>query len=121
MNVLDSQRCIQIIMSDSFRTRRIIHELGLCYDGLTRIKQKVCRLQMTNRFRDAFLTWRVVSEAYENELENMNVAITAENQSLQYDNKQLNALIKEYEQTLETLMSTFRNRAVWFYDYFFTT
>ena len=51
----------------------------------------------------------------------MNVAITAENQSLQYDNKQLNALIKEYEQTLETLMSTFRNRAVWFYDYFFIT
>ena len=31
--------------------------------------------------------------------------MTAENQSLQYDNKQLNALIKEYEQTLETLMS----------------
>jgi hypothetical protein len=44
----------------------------------------------------------------------MNTAMSAENQSLQYDNKQLNALIKEYEQTLETLMSTFRNQAVSF-------
>jgi hypothetical protein len=42
----------------------------------------------------------------------MNNAMSAENQSLQYDNKQLNALIKEYEQTLETLMITFRNQAV---------
>ena len=42
----------------------------------------------------------------------MTNAITAENQALQYDNKQLNLLIKEYEQTLETLMTTFRKRAV---------
>lgn len=44
-------------------------------------------------------------EEYDAELENMNVAMTQENQNLQHDNKQLNALIKEYEQTLETLMS----------------
>lgn len=42
----------------------------------------------------------------------MNIAMTADNHSLQRDNKQLNALIKEYEQTLETVMSSFRNRAV---------
>jgi hypothetical protein len=62
----------------------------------------------------------------------MNAAMTTENIALQHDNKQLNALIREYEQTLETLMSacipysslesapiqflfrldTFRNRAV---------
>jgi len=42
----------------------------------------------------------------------MTNAIAAENQALQYDNKQLNLLIKEYEQTLETLMTTFRKRAV---------
>jgi len=41
----------------------------------------------------------------------MNAVMAAENQGLQHDNKQLNALIKEYEQTLETLMTTFRNRA----------
>jgi len=50
-------------------------------------------------------------EVYESELERMNAAMTADNWSLQHDNKQLNAMIKEYEQTLETLMSTFRNRA----------
>lgn len=42
----------------------------------------------------------------------MNNALSSENQALQHDNKQLNTLIKEYEQTLETLMSSFRNRAV---------
>lgn len=45
------------------------------------------------------------AEEYDAEVENMNTIMTAENQSLQHDNKQLNALIKEYEQTLETLMS----------------
>lgn len=42
----------------------------------------------------------------------MNTAIIADNHALQRDNKQLNALIKEYEQTLENVMSVFRNRAV---------
>jgi len=50
-------------------------------------------------------------EEYDSELDNMNAAMMLENQGLQHDNKQLNALIKEYEQTLETLMSAFRNRA----------
>jgi len=50
-------------------------------------------------------------EEYDAELEHMNATMAQENQSLQHDNKQLNALIKEYEQTLETLMSSFRNRA----------
>ncbi len=35
----------------------------------------------------------------------MNTAMSQENRVLQHDNKQLNALIKEYEQTLESLMS----------------
>lgn len=38
--------------------------------------------------------------------------MSAENNTLINDNKQLNALIKEYEQTLENVMSTFRTRAV---------
>jgi len=50
-------------------------------------------------------------EDYDAELDKMTTAITAENQALQYDNKQSNLLIKEYEQTLETLMTTFRKRA----------
>ncbi|EEB91349.1 hypothetical protein MPER_10300, partial [Moniliophthora perniciosa FA553] len=50
-------------------------------------------------------------EAYEAELERMNAAMLQENQALQHDNKQLNTLIKEYEQTLDTLMTQFRNKA----------
>lgn len=42
----------------------------------------------------------------------MNAQISAENNTLINDNKQLNALIKEYEQTLENVMSNFRTRAV---------
>lgn len=53
-------------------------------------------------------------EEYEAELERMNSAMMAENQALQHDNKQLNVLIKEYETTLETVMSLFRQRAVRF-------
>jgi hypothetical protein len=52
------------------------------------------------------------TEEYDGELDRMTNVITAENQALQYENKQLNLLIKEYEQTLETLMTTFRKRAV---------
>ena len=47
----------------------------------------------------------------------MNAAMTLENLGLQHDNKQLNALIKEYEQTLETLMSESTARLVALHDY----
>lgn len=47
----------------------------------------------------------------------MNVSLAAENQTLQHDNKQLGVLIREYEQTLESVMSAFRRRAVRSYIY----
>ncbi|KAF7422688.1 hypothetical protein PC9H_010844 [Pleurotus ostreatus] len=50
-------------------------------------------------------------EAYDAELSRMNAGISLENQGLQYDNKQLNSLIKDFETTLESLMGKFRNRA----------
>ncbi|KAG8928316.1 hypothetical protein FRC01_006131 [Tulasnella sp. 417] len=50
-------------------------------------------------------------EVFESELERMNAALIMENQHLQHENKQLNTLLKEYEQTLETVMSKFRNQA----------
>ncbi|KAG8975459.1 Calcineurin subunit B, partial [Tulasnella sp. 427] len=50
-------------------------------------------------------------EVFESELERMNAALIMENQHLQHENKQLNVLLKEYEQTLETVMSKFRNQA----------
>ena len=38
----------------------------------------------------------------------MNQSMAAENQALAHDNKQLTGLIKEYESTLDTLMSACR-------------
>lgn len=51
-------------------------------------------------------------EEYDAELKRMNTALSEENQALVHDNKQLGVLIKEYEQTLENIMDTFRKRAV---------
>lgn len=42
----------------------------------------------------------------------MNAALIIENQQLQQENKQLSSLLKEYEQTLETVMAKFRSQAV---------
>lgn len=42
----------------------------------------------------------------------MNAQIIIENQTLHHENKQLATLLKEYEQTMETVMSKFRNHAV---------
>ncbi|KAL5636212.1 hypothetical protein ACGC1H_004881 [Rhizoctonia solani] len=50
-------------------------------------------------------------EVFETELERMNAAIIIENQTLQHENKQLNSLLKEYETTLETVMTKFRSQA----------
>lgn len=79
---------------------------ALCFaSGLIWIRQKVryYALPFYPRLR---IKHRVAcAEEYDTELEHMNAAMSQENQALQHDNKQLNALIKEYEQTLETLMS----------------
>ncbi|KAI0632048.1 hypothetical protein C8Q77DRAFT_1123547 [Trametes polyzona] len=50
-------------------------------------------------------------EVYEAELERMNAAMSAENQTLLNDNRQLSTLIREYEQTLEKAMEKFRVHA----------
>ena len=42
----------------------------------------------------------------------MNTNMANENQNLLYDNKQIGTLLKEYEQTLEKVMNSFRKRAV---------
>lgn len=51
-------------------------------------------------------------DVYDAELQRMNSTLAAENQGLLHDNKQLGTLIKEYEQTLESVMGSFRTRAV---------
>ncbi|GJJ09212.1 hypothetical protein Clacol_003434 [Clathrus columnatus] len=50
-------------------------------------------------------------EAYEAELEKLNNNFVQQNSDLQNENKQLASLLKEYEQTLENVMSKFRTHA----------
>jgi len=50
-------------------------------------------------------------EVFESELERMNASLIIENQTLLHENKQLNSLLKEYEQTLEAVMAKFRSQA----------
>ncbi|KAH8997446.1 hypothetical protein EDB92DRAFT_1813876 [Lactarius akahatsu] len=57
--------------------------------------------------KDAFL-----AEALESELERSNAQIIIENHTLQQENKQLSLLLKEYEQTVETIMTKFRSHTV---------
>jgi hypothetical protein len=52
------------------------------------------------------------AEDFHSELEAFASHLVLENQQLQYENKQLNALLKEYEQTLETVMGKFRGVSV---------
>ena len=59
---------------------------------------------------------RRLSEIFESELERKNAQLIIENQSLLHEHKQLNTLLKEYETTLETVMSKFRNHSVGSYE-----
>lgn len=52
------------------------------------------------------------AEEFQSELEAFASHLVLENQTLQHENKQLNGLLKEYEQTLETVMGKFRGVAV---------
>ena len=52
------------------------------------------------------------AETFESELERQNAHVIIENHSLLHENRQLNTLLKEYEQTLETIMDKFRGHAV---------
>ena len=49
---------------------------------------------------------------FESELERQNAQVIIENHTLLQENKQLSALLKEYEETMENVMSKFRNHAV---------
>lgn len=52
---------------------------------------------------------------FESELERLNAQVVIENQTLLHENKQLSLLLKEYENTMETIMAKFRNHAVCYY------
>ncbi|KAJ8480705.1 hypothetical protein ONZ51_g6488 [Trametes cubensis] len=50
----------------------------------------------------------ISKETFESELERQNAQIVIENHTLFQENKQLSALLQEYEKTMETVMSKFR-------------
>ncbi|MBW0464399.1 hypothetical protein O181_004114 [Austropuccinia psidii MF-1] len=50
-------------------------------------------------------------EQFESEVERMNAQLVVENQTLQHENRQLTILLKDYETTLEQIMTRFRNHA----------
>ncbi|KAF4573386.1 hypothetical protein EYR36_007898 [Pleurotus pulmonarius] len=54
----------------------------------------------------------ISKEAFESELERMNAQIIIENRTLLQENKQLSLLLQEYQSTMETIMSKFRNHAL---------
>ncbi|KDR85558.1 hypothetical protein GALMADRAFT_132240 [Galerina marginata CBS 339.88] len=54
----------------------------------------------------------ISKETFESELERLNAQIIIENQTLLHENKQLSHLLKEYETTMDTIMSKFRNHAL---------
>ncbi|KZT08612.1 uncharacterized protein LAESUDRAFT_723493 [Laetiporus sulphureus 93-53] len=54
----------------------------------------------------------ISKEAFESEVERTNAQIIIENHTLLQENRQLSLLLKEYEQTMETIMSKFRSHAL---------
>lgn len=54
----------------------------------------------------------ISKEIFDSELERMNAQFIIENQTLLHENKQFSILLKEYESTMETIMSKFRNHAL---------
>jgi uncharacterized coiled-coil protein SlyX len=51
-------------------------------------------------------------EKFDSELEKLNSQLVMENQSLSHENKQMNLLLREYENTLESVMAKFRSFSV---------
>ncbi|PCH34113.1 hypothetical protein WOLCODRAFT_22464 [Wolfiporia cocos MD-104 SS10] len=54
----------------------------------------------------------ISKEVFESELERTNAQTIIENHTLLHENRQLSLLLKEYEQTMETVMSKFRSHAL---------
>jgi hypothetical protein len=90
--------------------------LGSCCDASILIFHKVCVYNLV-LIRHLHLMLLSPAEVFESELERMNASLIIENQTLLHENKQLNSLLKEYEQTLETVMTKFRSQAVRMWDH----
>ncbi|KAI6047982.1 hypothetical protein EDC04DRAFT_2620827 [Pisolithus marmoratus] len=67
--------------------------------------------QSTSGFALRRVNTDISNEVFESELERTNAQLIVENQTLLHENKQLGMLLKEHENTLETVMSKFRHHA----------
>lgn len=54
----------------------------------------------------------ISKEKFDSELERLNSQLVMENQGLTHENKQISLLLREYENTLESVMSKFRSFSV---------
>ncbi|CAG7846798.1 SubName: Full=Uncharacterized protein {ECO:0000313/EMBL:CCA70648.1} [Serendipita indica DSM 11827] len=105
------------IESELFRVWSLISELS---DQLQENRMVTADLRaqadgLKERQGSTFGNWipfaTTTTEVFEEELEKLNSQFQTENQNLSNENKQLSVLVKEYEQTLESVMSKFRIHA----------
>ncbi|KAF8956083.1 hypothetical protein BDZ97DRAFT_1672209 [Flammula alnicola] len=68
--------------------------------------------QATSGFALRRVNADISKETFESEVERLNAQIIIENQTLLHENKQLSLLLKEYESTMDTIMTKFRNHAL---------
>ncbi|KAK0208957.1 hypothetical protein DFS33DRAFT_1306566 [Desarmillaria ectypa] len=107
--------------SELMRVWQLVHELSeqLAHNQkLTAALQSQARSLQTQAAHNSagFVLRRfntdITKEVFESELERMNAQIIIENQTLLHENKQLSMLLKEYEGTMDTVMTKFRNHAL---------
>jgi len=53
-----------------------------------------------------------LKEEFDSDMERLNAQIIIENQALLQENRQLTTLLRDYESTMEMIMTKFRNHAV---------
>jgi len=58
---------------------------------------------------------KIIAESFTCEAERVAAALVMKNQTLLHENKQLNELLREYEHTLEIVMTKFRGHSVRIY------
>ncbi|KAL4251499.1 hypothetical protein ABKN59_005095 [Abortiporus biennis] len=109
------------IDSELLRAFQLLHEIAeqnahnakmtsdlLGYSGAL----KTQAVEATSNFSLRRMNVDISKETFESELERTNAQVIIENHSLLYENRELSMLLKEYEQTMENIMSKFRRHAV---------
>ncbi|EKM61464.1 uncharacterized protein PHACADRAFT_82211 [Phanerochaete carnosa HHB-10118-sp] len=106
----DLIRAYQLLMELSEQNGRN-HEMSGGLHGLTdTLKTQAKDLAVGFTLRR--VNTDISKEVFESELERQNAQIIIENHQLLQENRQLNGLLKEYEQTMETIMIKFRSHAL---------